>query len=264
MKFENTDVWGFEHAVRGARMPMMSHKKSDSIMTYASDIEEAGSFVDMVSDTYPCHKLDAANFLIANGVKRARNYVNGDDAIDTYRCDLIGYKDLDLLLRLLHAGDSDSKFLRMIHVGVDITAPMYWLAELDTYKVATTRNSSSLQHKGASRDFTEDDFTFDNYVSDDMKKTLIGEINDLRKKYKETKDYDYFRAMRQLIPESYNYTITFDCNYMTLRNMYRQRKNHLLKEWRVDFCDWVKSLPYSDLIINSGETLDVFKEASES
>lgn len=134
------------------------------------------------------------------------------------------------------------------------------VAELDTYKIATTRNSTSLQHKGMSRDYTLDDFSIDDVKLmpfEDNKETaskedlqiIIDLVNKYRQLYKQTKNYRYFRVMRQLMPMGYNYTITWTSNYAGLRNMYFQRKNHQLTEWKEDFCTWVESLPYGkDLI----------------
>lgn len=134
------------------------------------------------------------------------------------------------------------------------------VAELDTYKIATTRNSTSLQHKGMSRDYTLDDFSVDDVKLmpfEDNKETaskedlqiIIDLVNKYRQLYKQTKNYRYFRVMRQLMPMGYNYTITWTSNYAGLRNMYFQRKNHQLTEWKEDFCTWVESLPYGkDLI----------------
>lgn len=171
----------------------------------------------------------------------------------------IGENDMKLLQTLLSTNDaSDSKFMRMIHVQTQITAPAYWLAELDTYKVATVRNSSSLQHKGMSRDYTIDDFTIDSGneemdadVKHFMNEYLLKMINEARQKYKETNDYAWFRAMRQLMPMSYNYTLMWDANYATLRSIYFQRIKHphRLKEWTEDFANWIKSLPYAEELI---------------
>ncbi len=173
---------------------------------------------------------------------------------DSYFADdgnpVIGDDDMRVARMLLSTGSpSDSKFLRMIHVQVEITAPQYWLAELDTYKVATVRNSSSLQHKGASRDYRIDDFTFDDgdKIKEFFETEVLPVINQLRILYRQTNDYKYFRPMRQLIPMSYNYQIVWDANYETLRTIYRQRiaQPHRLKEWTVDFASWLDTLPYA-------------------
>jgi hypothetical protein len=157
---------------------------------------------------------------------------------------LIGDKDMRLCQHLIRYGTSDRKFLRQIFVSVDITAPTYWCAELDTYKVATTRNSCSLQHTGMTRDFKLSDFTFD-MESDDAYFTeiLIGELNKYRQAYIETGEYKYFRMMRQLMPMGYNYHFTWTANYETLANIYFQRRKHKLTEWH-EFCGWCETLPY--------------------
>ena len=158
---------------------------------------------------------------------------------------IFGQNDLALAKKLVKAGGDHRKFLRMIIVWTDMEIPNYITNELDTYKVGTVRNSCSLQHKGASRDFTLDDFTIDNNGCtptahwDDC----LRFINYLRKKYVDTKDYDYFRSMRQLIPASYNYRFTWQTNYEVLLKIYHSRKNHKLKEWQY-ICTWIERLPY--------------------
>lgn len=219
MKFENTEVMGFEGAIRGMRNPLNSWAKSDS-------------------------STDAnGNFMLGN-------------------------VDADLAHRLLSTGsDSDGKFLRMIYVTTDITAPVFFTQELDTYKISTVRDSCSLQHKGMSKDYDLDDFTFehdftiqlaipeDGIAYDETFIEVMGDyltnvINPLRQKYKETKDYKYFRAMRQALPMGYNYRFTWSANYAVLRNIWRQRHNHRLSEWH-EFCHWIELLPYADILITS-------------
>ena len=167
---------------------------------------------------------------------------------------VIGGNDLDLLSRLSSAGNDHGKFMRMIHVQCDITCPVYFAAELDTYKVGTTRNSSSLQHKGMSRDYTIDDFSTDldggemsKWLKDYWERVIDG-INDLRKRYVETKDYDCFRAMRQLMPMGYNYTFTWDANYAVLKNIYFARKGHRLSEWET-MREFIEELPHAEELI---------------
>ena len=202
----------------------------------------------------------------------ARNALQSRSQIDSGYFDedgdfVMGEKDHALLFRLAKAGPDHGKFMRMIHVSCDITAPVYFLRELDTYKVGTTCNSTSLQHTGAKRDFTLEDFSLEQLdavidevlpefgefalnARDNFKEALsdyLTMINDLRRKYEETDNYTFFLAMRQLIPMSYNYMITWDASYAVLRNIYHQRKNHRLPEWR-QFCEWIKELPYSEFI----------------
>lgn len=195
-----------------------------------------------------------------NAVIGMRNPLNSwerSDSIQTPDGYNIGQADLDLMQRLLSTGNaSDSKFMRQIAVSVQITCPAYFAAELDTYKVGTTRNSCSLQHKGASRDFMLEDFTFDEINEDVLtegydvvKEFIVGAINGYRELYKLTKDYKYFRIMRQLMPMGYNYTFMWSANYEVLRNIYFQRRHHQLKEWSEDFVGWIKSLPYAKELI---------------
>lgn len=260
MEFKNTKVDGFEAAFRGARNPLNSWARSDSVFGLTS-VDWLQNKIEQVAKTYsgsPNSGFDPFEYLEYNGILRE------DPETDTYDIALIGNNDLSLAQRLLKAGTSDAKFMRQINVSVDITAPVYWLAELDTYKIATTRNSTSLQHKGMSRDYTLNDFSIDNIKlvplesgketsSNDDLQIIIDLVNKYRQLYKQTKDYRYFRVMRQLMPMGYNYTITWTSNYAGLRNMYFQRKNHQLTEWRKDFCEWVESLPYGkDLITYTG------------
>lgn len=165
---------------------------------------------------------------------------------------ILGENDAALAKKLIQAGGDHRKFLRMITVWTDMEMPNYITNELDTYKVGTVRNSCSLQHKGASRDFTVDDFTFDNSgcVMSDVLEDIIKYLNYLRAKYISSGDYSYFRAMRQMMPSSYNYRFTWQCNYEVLYKIYHSRKNHKLKEWRY-ICAWIERLPYfKELCIN--------------
>lgn len=194
------------------------------------------------------NNIEAFNF--EGALRGLRNPLNSwdksDSFYDTEGKYIIGDNDLKLAQKMINAGASDRKFLRQIFVSMDITCPAYFAAELDTYKVGTTRNSCSLQHKGASRDFTIDDFSLDS--SDDYKimKILLNQINEHRRRYVETKDYSEFRRMRQLIPMSYNYTFTWTCSYENLINIYNQRIRvpHRLREWH-DFWNIItEKLPY--------------------
>lgn len=159
----------------------------------------------------------------------------------------IGKNDLDLACRLIKGGTEHRKFLRMINVSFDITAPVYWMAEFDTYKVGTTRNSTSFMHKGTSKPFELSDFEIDEESAGAEVglywNNLIDTLNKLRDKYLETKDYEYFRTIRQILPMSYKYTSTISLNYEVLLTIYKQRHNHRLSEWHT-FCDWIETLPY--------------------
>lgn len=244
IRITETEVWGFRGALRGMRNAKKSWAKSDS-RPYDPE-------------------LDRENGRIKDWIAR---YGFGAGYV-------IGENDLKLACNLAKGGSSERKYLRMIHIQCDIDAPAYWLAELDTYKVATTRNSSSLQHTGASRDFEITDFYIDD---DELEKALrnppriesetdeeyayrcscwekrLEEINFYRRKYRETKDYDWFIEMRNAIPQSFVYRITFDCNYETLMNMYGQRKNHRLPDWNA-FCRWIIELPYISEFIAAKNT----------
>lgn len=191
-------------------------------------------------------------------IRGLRNPKNSWDKSDSYfvrGCDegcgfLFGENDKKLAQTLADAGNDHGKFLRMITVTCDITAPTYWIAEHDTYKVGTVRNSCSFMHKGVSRPFSLLDFSFDKDDTEIM--TInVNKLNALRNEYFEAgnnamKDAIFFR-IRQLLPSGYNQRYTWQANYAVLRNIYHARKNHRLPEWH-DFCAWIESLPYSELI----------------
>lgn len=178
------------------------------------------------------------------GMRNAKQSWHLNDTIEQNNTLYIGTNDLKLAKTLRKAGESHRKYLRMIQVWTDIVAPAYWIAEFATYKIGTTMNSTSLQHTGASRDFEIVDFAVDESSDAKVWVNLIGEINKLRREFKNTGNYDIFRQMRQLIPQSYLYRITVNMSYETILNMYTQRKSHSLKEWSKDFVQWVDKLPY--------------------
>lgn len=215
MKFENTEVWGFEHALRGCRNPMNSWDKGDS------------GYIDRrFNDQF-----------------------------------YIGKNDLDLAQRLIKAGSEHRKFLRQIFVATDITAPLYWWKEADTYKVGTVSNSCSTMHKLASTTITMDCFEMDDFADSNeeinhynlytknMWSNLIDHLEALRKEFNETKDRRYWKELIRLLPESWLQKRTITMNYENLLNMYHQRKHHKLTEWSKSFCDWVKTLPYAEELI---------------
>lgn len=235
IKFEKTEVMGLEAAIRGMRNPMNSHEKSDS---------------GYCMDTLPCHSC-----------KINRN--NCKKCIDDHAF-IIGPNDLDLMKRLRNAGTDHRKFMRMITVYVDITAPLYWWKEFDTYKIGTVANSCSTMHKIHAKEFTLEDFSCEhlidsddanynvlwNYDSFNPKEVLKLEIrllNLYRDRYLIYKRKEDWWQMIQLLPSSYNQKRTVMLNYEVLANIYKSRKNHKLDEWH-DFCDWIKTLPYSELI----------------
>ena len=228
LKIENTEVMGWEAAIRGMRNPMNSWEKSDSVKCYAN----------------------------ANCPGICRNNVSGI---------CIGFNDYDLMTRLRNAGTDHRKFMRMITVYLDITAPLYWWKEFDTYKVGTVANSCSTMHKIHAKEFTLEDFSCEHLVLAGrcILQSTIGLLNSVRKIYLEWDSMDEERRgcvdqnihekkdlwwqMIQLLPSSYNQKRTVMLNYEVLANIYKSRRNHKLDEWHT-FCDWIESLPYSELI----------------
>lgn len=217
IKLENTEVVGWESAIRGMRNPLESWSKSDSHDAW-----------DMPND---------GEVLVDPG-KYADDHMY-----------VLGKNDMDLMMRLRQAGTDHRKFMRMIVVYCDITAPVYWVVELDTYKVATVRNSCSFMHKGASKTYTVEDFSWHGLDKDDPEYVnfVLSKINYLKDKYVETKDLNVFQQLRDVVPQGLNVKFTYMCNYETLANIYKSRKDHKLDEWHT-FCDWVRELPYSELI----------------
>lgn len=230
IKLENTEVMGWEVAIRGMRNPMNSHSKSDS---------------------YPCNILK--ELTDENYSYRCAGCKN--EFAGRPNCTVIGSNDYDLMTRLRNAGTDHRKFMRMITVYLDITAPLYWFKEFDTYKVGTVANSCSTMHKIADKEFTLEDFSFDHLINEyidyynpsTLNQKIVGCLNECRKKYLETKDKKYWWQMIQLLPSSYNQRRTVMLNYEVLANIYKSRKDHKLDEWR-DFCKWIETLPYSELI----------------
>ena len=161
----------------------------------------------------------------------------------------IGKNDLELMKKLVGAGMDHSKFMRMINVTLDITAPLYFWKEFDTYKVGTVRNSCSTMHKIHDKAFELSDFSHEHLTefSSRCLNNTVGVLNEYRQEYLRTKDKTYWWQLIQLLPSSYNQRATVQLNYAVLRNMYYSRRNHKLDEW-VEFCKWVKTLPYSELI----------------
>lgn len=225
IKIENIEVMGWEAAIRGMRNPMNSWEKSDSIFV------EDGEYHDICGNSGPYNGTVTKTFFKMGG------------------------KDLDLMTHLSKAGTDHRKFMRMITVYLDITAPLYWWKEFDTYKVGTVANSCSTMHKIAEKEFTMEDFSCEHMNHTSL--NVLKEIIDLLNKYRE--DYlnpeagkigvkkDYWWQMIQLLPSSYNQRRTVMLNYEVLTNIYKSRKGHKLDEWN-SFCDWIESLPYAELI----------------
>lgn len=196
-------------------------------------------------------------------IRGARNPMNSWDKMDSYSTHIedeeteqvadfeffMGENDLDLLSRLAKAGKDHRKYLRMIPVIVDVTAPMYWYKEADTYRVGVVRNSCSTMHKIHSKEFTMDDFSTEHLfeASLHLLQNTIDYLNIVRNKYISEKNKDVWWQLIQLLPSSYNQKSTLFLNYEVLANMYHSRKYHKLDEWR-EFCKWIESLPYSELI----------------
>ena len=193
-----------------------------------------------------------------NAMMGARNPMNSWDRSDSKELPdgtfQFGPKDMDLAKRLIKSGSDHRKFMRQIFVSVNITAPLYWWKEYDTYKVATTANSTSTMHKIHSKPFELDDFSHDHLTpeSEAYMQTIVDQLEKIRLKYVETKDKAYWYDMIQLLPSSYNQMRTCTLNYETLINIYFSRKNHKLDEWHT-FCDWIKTLPYAKELILAEE-----------
>ena len=190
-------------------------------------------------------------------IRGARNPFNSWDKSDSYFFSgkyEIGKKDLNLLKTLITSGDDHGKFARMIQVYVDITAPLYWWKEFDTYKVGTVANSCSTMHKIADKEFTVDDFSTEHLMADSaaVLDYTLGVMNTFRDMFNKSKNKNYWWQMIQLLPSSYNQKRTVLLNYQVLRRMYNARKNHKLDEW-LDFCEWIKTLPYADPLLYTPE-----------
>ena len=243
IKIGDVEVMGIRKAIKGMRNAMNSWDKSDSRLS--------GCY-EMICDLCPYKSSDS------------------------FACDnkfhyIIGEADMKLAKRLIKAGSSDRKFLRMIHVQANVTAPLYWWKEYDTYKVGTTTNSTSTMHTIHKRDLTLDDFSYEHLLkgSIDFLQNLINEINKNRHLYTKgfkdipsddvcgvrPTDKTLWWQMIQLLPSSFNQMRTIDLDYETLFSIYQKRKNHKLDEWK-EFCKWIEDLPYMRdfLSLNDSET----------
>lgn len=220
IKITNAEVFGWDAAIRGMRNPMNSWDKSDS--------------------------------------KHWHETIVGHVVV----CKVVGMNDRALMKKLVKAGSDHAKFMRMINVTMDVTAPLYWWKEWDTYKVGTVANSCSTMHKIADKEFTLEDFSYEHLTPAAIAtiRTVIERLNFARKEFLKGRKgsefgmpsaKEYWWDMIQLLPSSYNQRRTVQLNYAVLRNMYHARRNHKLDEWR-DFCSWVESLPYAELITLGG------------
>ena len=224
---EKTEVTGFEQAIRGMRNPMNSWDKSDSGICKGGD------------DGIGCSNCASA-------------YLTPGESTCGHLYDhsfQIGKNDHELMMKLVKGGPVHAKFRRMIAVYVDITAPLYWWKEFDTYKVGTVANSCSTMHKIHAKEFTIDDFSHDQLVVDgeDLLKSIIRSLNAYRLSYLDTEDKLWWWQMIQLLPSSYNQKRTVMLNYEVLTGIYPMRRNHKLDEWR-EFCMWIEVLPWSEII----------------
>ena len=219
IKIEETEVNGFKAAIRGMRNPMNSHDKSDTLYIPFSHCDD---------------EKDLEIAKLCGGV-----------------APIIGKNDLALMKKLSKAGTDHAKFLRMINVTCDITAPMFWWFEYDTYKVGTVKNSCSKMHKIHIKPFLYDDFThegIDEVTTDypELKRIFrnyIETIEELRLLFNKTQEKKYWRALIEMLPESYNMRATVFTNYQVLKTIYHARKNHKLNCW-IEFCEWIETLPY--------------------
>ena len=220
LKISNFEVMGWEHAIRGMRNPMNSWEKSDSEVSVC----ECEHWPHDIKKSFAC----------------------------------LGSNDHDLMMQLRKAGTDHRKFMRMIVVYVDITAPLYWWKEFDTYKVGTVANSCSTMHKISAKEFTLEDFSCEHLSEPSLKnlRSVIKCMNDYREEFLKDKDKHNWWQMIQLLPSSYNQKRTVMLNYEVLANIYKSRRHHKLDEWHT-LCDWIEGLPYSELITGKEEMADV-------
>lgn len=264
MRFENTWTGNWENAFRGLRHPMESYVRSDSrfgigdtdVWLDAERDEVAYSYCPNSNEDENWDDWDEINkWLTDNGQLRYGKYA-GEYAY-------LGKNDLDLAQRMIKAGTPNDKFLRQIFVSVDITAPLYWWKEADTYKVATTANSTSTMHKLATTPITKECFEMDDYqnvkmydrepynldqYTDDMWDSIVCYCETLRQLYLETKDIKYWKELIRVLPESWLQTRTWTANYSILRNIIHWRTSHKLSEWE-QFINWCHTLPYSEELL---------------
>ena len=293
IKIENVGISGWEAAIRGARNPMNSWEKSDSwfIDHWDSEMEEfrchsLGFDIATMEETGELtndgHSVMEVMWMTINTEGESEwqttttSWPYAEDEKYKYCVKLIlGPNDHKLLMNLCKGGSEESKWRRFVHVSMDITAPLYWWKEFDTYKVGAACNSCSTMHKIQEKEFTREDFSDEHLLPDgspnetptiavglgderldtemyrfspsNMLDLTIAMLNRARDMFLETKDKDYWWQMIQLLPTTYNQRRTIDLNYEVLAKQYRERKNHKLDEWR-EYCEWIKTLPYSELI----------------
>ena len=249
IKIEKTDIHGWEAAIRGARNSFNSWDKSDSAACYF------------------CRDNDTNPGFCDDGLYDKTIVLSNPDG----SCFEIGPNDQKLMKKLAKAGPSHAKYRRFITVTMDVTGPLYWWKEMDTYKVGTVGNSCSTMHTIADKEFELEDFSCEHLISDepiptrvysakDMMEATVANLNLFRRLYLDTKDKKYWWQMIQLLPSSYNQKRTLLVNYEVLANLYHQRKEHKLDECRT-FCEWIKGLPMSEII--TGKETDIDSETVE-
>ncbi len=243
MKFENTEVWGFEHAIRGMRNPKNSHARIDS--------------------GYGCMERVFVNGTESGPLQCKDCRANEDHGICHAKCSkqyILGPNDLKLCQTLIKAGNEHRKFMRQIFVSVDITAPFYWWKEFDTYKVGTVSNSASTMHKIASAPITLESFEIDDYNETEMNgvnpSVIVSYMESLRQKFLETNEKKYWKELIRWLPESWLQKRTITMSYENVFAAVKQRNAHKLNEWsgrdnpdNPNFIAWAKTLPYAEELI---------------
>ena len=265
IQFDNQSVSNISNAIRGMRNPLESWEQSDSRYGLG-DCDDEYSIARLFDTSDAWMEYLGYGKLEDTELEVDKNqWIKAEKDIEKWLWDssllemdgpyedrfYFGPKDLKLAQNLVRAGTDESKFMRQIFISVDITAPLYWWKEMDTYKVGTVANSTSTMHKLSSRPIEINDFSFDKDWDLDFnlaKEYIISACETLRQKYVGTKDKRYWRALIQLLPESYNQTRTWTANYAVLRNIFFARRNHKLQEWR-DFCKWIETLPWAKELI---------------
>lgn len=287
MDFKETRVYNFEGAFRGMRNPMNSWSRSDSFFGL-TDIFMGDALTDVCDAWIEYENVERRERGVEEYSHEMENYdeyydilekyegwlvdqgvLNSSDCgVNVYEVAFLGPKDLELAQKLILAGDEHAKFLRQIFVSIDITAPLLWWKEFDTYKVGTVANSTSTMHKLSSIPITKEMFDFDGldlivasgtaphsdgweYRFEDYVEDIITMCETLRQKFLETGESMYWRALVQILPSAYLQTRTVTMSYANLRNIYFQRQCHKLKEWH-QFCEWIDTLPYSKELITLG------------
>ena len=230
IKIEDVEVVGIRKAIKGMRNAMNSWEKRDSSLLF-------------------CHEIICA--------------LCPYESLDSIECDnkshfIIGKKDMELAKRLIKAGSSDRKFMRMIHVQFDISAPETFLMQLDTYKVGTVSNSTSKMHTIHKRDLTVNDFSHEHTPAEEFQ-PIVDRLNELRSFYITSNNKAYWNALIEQLPMSFMQRRTMDMNYETLFNIYHQRKHHKLNDWHT-FCDWIETLPYMKEFLGLGEQTEKGRE----